>query len=113
MTRHQRMWHWMKAQISVELMLNLIVWLTFISILTSSVLLINKNVEMRIGMLDFASKVHSIANGIEAMQATGFSVVAEVPLHKYKNGFVTLDYNGKEIVEKTIFGVDEIHGQPM
>ena len=113
MMRHQKMWNCMKAQASIELMFNLVVWLTFISILTASIVLMNRNAETQTEAIIFAANVHKIANEMEAMQATGFSIVAEVPPHKYKNGFVTLDYNGKEIVEKTIFGVDDVHGQPV
>lgn len=103
-----------RGQVSIEFMLNLAVWLAFLSAIGISVMAMSEKVGEHGQRLEAMEKLNGISRELEGIQATGFTVSASMEKHKQVNGSIALPTEGnREIFEKTVYGVEFVGGQPV
>lgn len=103
----------MKAQATIEFMLNISVWLTFLLLIISGLMIFSYEINSEIEINKKTELANTIAYRVEALQSTGFTVYCPVEKHKTVGSLIIIDdeKNAKMITADTIFGFD-IYGQP-
>ncbi len=103
----------MKAQASLEFMLNLVIWLAFLFLIITGLLTIANEINGQNSVLAKTATANEVSLRLEELQATGFTVYSPVAKHKLVGNEIVIDDNETEktIAVKTIYDV-EINGQP-
>jgi hypothetical protein len=65
-------------------------------------------------VVERSAAVREITNLAEQLQSTCYSTYVAVQNHKTKDGKISVDYKGREVVGKTIVGVDaDVRSNPV
>jgi len=103
----------MRAQISIEFLVNLLIWFSFITILSIGLLSLNDATVASAKNHEKNSELAKTALLAEQIQNTGFTVLIKTSEFKYKNGTISVEISGKEIVFESIYRIEDINGKPV
>ena len=103
----------MRAQVSVEFLVNLLIWFVFISVLSIGILSLNEVNRVNTNNYNTEKELVETVILAEQMQSSGFTVLTRTPEFKFKNGWISFEISGKEIVKNSIYKSEEIYGKPV
>lgn len=97
----------MRGQATTEYLIGLLVWLAFVGFIAAAIFNFGQGAAMANDVAERNMQVREITNLAEQLQSTCYSTYVAVDSHKTRNGRISIDYRGREIVGRTIVGVEE------